>query len=158
MSTRKPFWKFAPDELAEPAEQMAMLQVFAGKECQRHIELFERHGDSIHLWKAWRCARACGISPAEIVERFIPHLDKLAAIELQGEIPVRPKQRENRDWILRDYYAEKGMCEGSPNLTEIHQRVSKRHKTTPGRVEQLVLQHEGRDGRSKTNKSTKKDS
>lgn len=155
MNNRQPFWKFAPNALAEPTEGAAMLQVFAGKECQRHIELFERHSDPMHLWKAWRCARACGNVPVEIVERFIPHLDKLAAIELQGEMPARAKQRENRDWILRDYYAEKGMCDGPPNLTEIYQRVSKRCKTTAGRVEQLVLQHEGRDGRSKTSRSAK---
>jgi hypothetical protein len=140
-----------------------VLRAFAGKECQRHIELFERHGDPVHLWKAWRCARACGPLPAEIMERFIPYIDKLAAIELKPRTPARAQQREDRDWILRDYKYEKGVRDAmrsdpktkdaALSLTDIYKRVAARHKTTAGRVEQLILQHEGRDGRGRTSKS-----
>lgn len=153
---KKAFWRYEPGELAEPPERAMMLRVFAGKECQRHIELFERHGNPAHLWKAWRCVRACGPILPEVTSYFTPHFDKLAAIELEGGTPARTKQREDRDWILRDYYAEKGLSKGVRSLTKIYARVAARHNTTAGAVEQLVLQHEGRDGRSKTSRSAKK--
>lgn len=153
---KKPLWQYAPDELATSLEQVAMLRVFAGKESRRHIELFERYGNPVHLWKAWRCARACGPILPEAIDYFTRHFDKLAAIELENGTPARAKQREERDWILRDYYAEKGLSKGERSLTKIYARVAARHNTTAGGVEQLVLQHEGRDGRSKTSRSAKK--
>lgn len=154
--SKKPFWQYAPDQLAAPSEQAAMLRVFAGKESRRHIELFERHGNPIHLWKAWRCVRACGPILPEVIDYFTPHFDKLAAIELESGTPARAKQREDRDWILRDYYAEREISKDLRSLTKVYERVAARHDTTAGRVEQLVLQHEGHDGRNKTSRSTKK--
>jgi len=153
---KKPFWQYAPDELAAASEQAAMFRVLAGKECQRHIELFERHGNPINLWKAWGCVRACGPILPEVIGYFTPHFDKLAAIELESGTPARAKQREDRDWILRDYYAERELSKGARSLTKIYARVAARHNTTAGGIEQLVLHHEGRDGRSKTSRSAKK--
>ncbi len=163
---KKAFWRYEPGALAEPPDRATMLRVFAMKECQRHIELFERHANPVHLWKAWRCARACGPMPAAIMERFIPYIDKLAAVGVKPSTPKRATQHEDSDWILRDYQYEKDVRDAmrsdpetkgtALSLTDIHKRVAARHKTTSGRVEQLILQHEGRDGRSRTGKSHKR--
>lgn len=154
---KKAFWKYEPDALAEPPERAAMFHVFAGKECQRHLELFEQYGEPVHLWKAWRSARACGAIPPDVFERLVPYLDKLTSLEVQGETPARAKQREDRAWILRDYYYEKAERDAmlddpekkssASSMAEIYRRVASRHDTTPGSIEQMVLKHEHRDGR-----------
>lgn len=105
----------------------------------------------MHLWRAWLGMRALKTFDQSLFDRIAPMVDELARTQCEG---LRADQTESRNWVLLDYYHELSrMAESRPgapkNLKAARVTVANRHKTTQGAVEQMVLNHEGKDGRTK---------
>lgn len=148
-SAGKKLWECEPGELTE---QAAMVQFFADDVCRVQTELFALNGDPVHVWRAWRAARACGDISPRAMKCLAPHMDALAVAEIQTRNPTRATQRETRNWILLAYYHEqRRRLENRPGCAEstdaIYRYLGTHYRTTADRVEQLVRQHEKRDDR-----------
>lgn len=143
------FYEAEPGKFAGHVAEQAFRQL-AENVVRFECQTFAASGDEVHLWRAWRAARACGEVSRTALAMLAPHLDKLAAHI--GKSPTRADQREHRNEVLVAYYHEVDrMREKRPeaprSLAEARSMVAERFDISSGAVEQMVLDHEKRKGK-----------
>lgn len=139
----KRLYQVRPESIPPDAGPLVM------SEFEMELEHFKRSGDATHLWRGWLLARSLEGGHASMFQAIAPLIDAYAVANCEG---LRADQAEARNWILADYYHELSRIaekrKGAPkNKRAARILVAKRHNTTPGAVEQMVLKHEGKDGR-----------
>lgn len=151
MKSGKKLYELSPGELAN-LNDGGVSRMFIHGECRRHCQLYvqSKGKDTVHLWRAWRTARALGDIPPECMRLLVPHLDALA---VAPKNPKRAEQRELKNFMIANYYhGIEVMSDGrgtAKTKKQVRERVAKNYDTTEAVVKMAIMEHEGRKGRGK---------
>lgn len=142
------------DEYA--AGDLDLFTTMTAGEMAEQLAHFTDSGDTLHLWRAWKAARAFHHKhwPPEFMALLAPHFDKMADAEMQAQSELRTNQRETRRWALARYYHElRRRKQARPGCVvsdkEARERAAAAHGTTAGTLKQWILEHEGRGQRGR---------
>lgn len=137
----KPLHECGPGEAPCPTgPARVVVAALQASECSVECGLYGSSGDEVHLWRAWRTARACGDLPVECLQLLLPHLDALAAAGIDG---LRADQRRRRNDLLVEFYR---LLPGR-RRADVYRRVAARFSTRADVVKQAVLEYECRTSR-----------
>lgn len=153
----EPFHEMAPGSLSDlgsDTDRALISQLVIG-EIRLELQLFESSGNSEHLWRAWRCARALGDLSPDLIALFQSHLDALAYDE-RGRTGSA-ERAVDRNYILLAYYHEQhrrscGLSGAATSDAECHRRAAKQFGTTAASVKDMVMVFEGRGQRGRRNR------
>jgi hypothetical protein len=114
-------------------------------ECRKQCFLYDKSRDAVHLWRAWRIARAAGPLTAEFLELLTPRLDA-AASALIAKSTLRADQRTTRNDALIRYYDLTGDTRAGRRKSKRAARdIIEREFGLKARSFKLkVMEHEGR--------------
>lgn len=120
-------------------------------QCRTHCHLYTQTGDELHLWRAWKVARAILPMSNECVDVISPHIDAMAR---RSRSTTRADQSLSRSAMLTHYHE---LLSRPPSLRPTHlqtksailDHVAQQYGTTGAVLKQHALKHKGRLGKGR---------
>lgn len=142
----KKLYEFEPGELPEnPVFRDLQLM-----QCRAHCRFYTQTGDELHLWRAWRVARAILPMSNACLDVISPHIDAIS----QRRRSTRADQALIRNSMLTHYYELLSRPRESrpahlQTESAVLAHVAKQYGTKGPVLKQQVLKHKGRLGKGK---------